>query len=187
MERNLSISTRLDSGSLVDAARDGNGDAFAMLVESSLPAALAVATLITGSRSDGSDAVQEALVAAWRGLSSLRDPAAFPSWFRTLTVRSAMKAARHSRKARIGEIGLDDVASEAVRNSIDRQIELRVLDRAFDRLDLKDRTVLALRHGAGLSTEAVAATLSIPEGTVKSRVHSAMQRLRAAYEAEERR
>ncbi len=187
VEHNLSISTRLETRSLIDAAVHGDGDAFALLVRPSLPAALASATLIAGSRCDGADAVQDALVAAWRGLASLRDPQAFPSWFRKLAVRSAMRTARRRRRIRVAELGLDVEVTDAGYVSMDRLLEIRNLDRAFDRLDPKDRLVLALRHACDLSTEEIATTLSVPAGTVKSRVHSAMQRLRAAYEAEERR
>jgi RNA polymerase sigma-70 factor, ECF subfamily len=187
VEQNLTISTHPDARSLVDAARDGDGEAFARLVAPNLPAALAVATLIAGSRADGSDAVQDALIAAWRGLHSLRDPAAFPSWFRKLTVRSAMKAAGRRRRIRIAELSLDEPGADAGNNTLDRALELRALDRAFDRLEPKDRTILALRHARDFSTQSIAEVLSVPEGTVKSRVHSAMQRLRAAYEAEDRR
>lgn len=187
MERNLTISTRSDAKPLVEAARSGDGAAFAQLVEPCIPSALALATLIAGSQSDGADAVQDALLAAWRSLGSLKEAAAFPSWFRTLAVRSAMKAGRHRQQIRFKELELDDAADYAQPDLVDRGFEFRILDRAFDRLEAKDRLILALRHANNLSTEAIAATLSIPEGTVKSRVHSAMQRLRAAYEAEERR
>jgi RNA polymerase sigma-70 factor (ECF subfamily) len=63
----------------------------------------------------------------------------------------------------------------------------RTLGRAFDRLDPDDRLILALHHYLGLSVAETATHLSIPAGTVKSRVHAAMDRLRAAYDAEERR
>ena len=49
---------------------------------------------ITRSHADAHDAVQDALLAAWQGLDRLRDPDAFPAWFRTLVVRSALRVAR---------------------------------------------------------------------------------------------
>jgi RNA polymerase sigma factor (sigma-70 family) len=187
VEQNLSLSSISEFEPLVVAARDGDGKAFALLVQPCLSSCLAAAVVITGSSQDGSDAMQEALIAAWRGLGSLRDPAAFPSWFRKLVVRAAMKAARRRRGIRVTEMVLEAAPLHRADDSFDRMLEIRVLDRAFDRLDPKDRMVLALRYASGLSTEEIAGTLSIPEGTVKSRVHSAMQRLRAAYAAEERR
>jgi RNA polymerase sigma-70 factor (ECF subfamily) len=183
--QNLSIMTTSDARSLVAAARDGDGDAFAALVRPCLSSALGAAIVITGSHHDGSDAMQEALLSAWRGIGSLRDPAAFPSWFRKLVVRTAMKHARRRRGAQVREVNLEEDYPTGT-NTMDRLLEARVLDRAFDRLQSKDRMILALRYASSLSTEEIAATLSIPEGTVKSRVHAAIGRLRAAYAAEER-
>jgi RNA polymerase sigma-70 factor, ECF subfamily len=65
--------------------------------------------------------------------------------------------------------------------------ERRTLRRAFHRLEPDDRSLLTLHHFWGLPVRETAAILGVPEGTVKSRVHSAMTRLRAAYDAEERR
>jgi len=190
VETNLGVLTRPEAHSLLDAARRGDGDAFARLVEPALAPALAVATVVTGSKADGADAVQEALVGAWRGLSSLRDADAFSAWFGRLAVRAAIKVASRQRRHRLAEIGLDRVGegvNSSDSGSMDRALRLRTLDRAFDRLDPKDRSILALRHIGGFSTSEIASALSIPEGTVKSRVHASMRRLRAAYEAEERR
>jgi RNA polymerase sigma-70 factor (ECF subfamily) len=71
--------------------------------------------------------------------------------------------------------------------ALDEHVQRRQLDRAFDELRPDDRLILALRYVSNLSTSDVAAALTIPEGTVKSRTHAAVQRLRAAYDAEERR
>ncbi len=187
MEQNLSLSSISEFEPLVVAARDGDGKAFALLVQPCLSSCLAAAVVITGSSQDGLDAVQEALVAAWRGLGSLRDPCAFPAWFRKLVIRAAMKVARGRKGQRLVEIYLENALERDSATSIERILETRNLDRAFDKLDAKDRTILALRFASSLSTQEIAATLAIPEGTVKSRTHAAMARLRAAYAAEERR
>lgn len=59
----------------------------------------------------------------------------------------------------------------------------RTLDRAFRTLPAKDRVVLTLRYHMGLPTAETAQLLRIPDGTVKSRVHHAIEKLRAAYDA----
>lgn len=167
---------------LVAAARHGDRDAFRRLVEPELGRALGSATILTRSSADGADAVQDALLSAWRGLDSLRDPQAFPAWFRRHVVRAAVRAAE--RSSRLVELKL------AVRESaddIDRAFEQRQLLRAFDRLEPKDRLVLTLHYFWELPTAESAGHLRVPVGTVKSRVHYALERLRAAYEAEERR
>lgn len=167
---------------LVHAAREGDRDAFRLLVEPDLAAALGTARIVTRSEADASNAVQEALLSAWRGLDGLRDPDAFRAWFRRQVVRAALRAAE--RRGRVIEL---DVAIAAPDGELDRAIDRRTLARAFDRLDARDRLLLTLHHFWGLPIAETAAHLGIPEGTVKSRVHYAMDRLRAAFAAEERR
>jgi RNA polymerase sigma factor (sigma-70 family) len=167
---------------LVTAARRGDRDAFRDLVEPDLAAALGTARIVTGSEADASDAVQEALLSAWRGLDGLREPDAFRAWFRRHVVRAALRAA--SRRGRVVEL---DLATMAPDGDLDRALERRTLGRAFERLEARDRLLLTLHHFWDLSIAETAAHLGIPEGTVKSRVHYAMDRLRAAYAAEERR
>ena len=175
----LAVPSRAD---LIRAARQGDADAFGALVSADLAAALGTARLVTGSADDGADAVQDALLSAWQGLGSLRDPQAFPAWFRQHVVRAALRIAK--RRQRVIELDLGRVASD---HELDRAVAIRQLDRAFDHLEPGDRLVLALRHAWDLPGSEIARLLDIPEGTVKSRVHAALTRLRAAYEAEERR
>ena len=174
------------SAALVAAARRGDRDAFADLVSPHLETALRVARVVAGSPDDGTDAVQDALLSAWQGIGSLREPAAFPAWFRRHVTRSAMKHAkrRGTGKRRVVEL---DLEAAGPADALDRAFAVRELDRAFDRLSTDDRTILTLRHLWDLPGAEIAQHLGIPEGTVKSRVHAAMERLRAAYEAEERR
>ena len=166
---------------LVAAAKVGDRDAFRSLVEPDLPAALGTARILTRSEADASDAVQEALLAAWHGLGSLRDPDAFRAWFRRHVVRAALRAAE--RRGRVLELDPEAAAPEG---ELDRAIDRRTLARAFDRLDARDRLILTLHHYWDMSIAETAAHLGVPEGTVKSRVHYAMARLRAAFAAEER-
>lgn len=168
---------------LLSAAISGDGEAFADLVQPWLPAALSTATLVTGSSADGADAVQEALLSAWRGLPTLREPAAFPAWFRRHVVRAALRVAARRRRIRV--VDMEQMPPHGG-ETVELEYRRRVLAGAFDRLDPRDRTILALRYVADLSIRDTAAALGIPEGTVKSRLHAAIERLRAAYEAEER-
>ena len=167
---------------LVAAAIAGDRDAFRVLVEPVVPRALGLAAILTRSQTDAEDAVQDALLTAWRGLPGLRDADAFPAWFRQHVVRSAMRTAK--RRGRVLELDLN--APDAA-DALDRAVEQRTLGRAFDRLEPDDRLLLTLHHYLGLPVAETATHLAIPIGTVKSRVHAAMGRLRAAYDAEERR
>jgi RNA polymerase sigma-70 factor, ECF subfamily len=181
MESDLT-STSAGRAALVESARAGSRDAFGQLVSPHLAAALGTARLVAGSAEDGADAVQEALLSAWQGLDSLRDPDAFPAWFRRQVVRAALRSAK--RQHRLTELNLEHPAPGG---ALEQALAVRQLDRAFDQLDPGDRVVLALRHAWDLPGIEIARLLEIPEGTVKSRVHAALTRLRAAYDAEDRR
>jgi RNA polymerase sigma factor (sigma-70 family) len=167
---------------LVNAAKAGDREAFRALVEPDLPAAFGTARIVTRSAADASDAVQDALLSAWRGLDGLREPGSFRAWFRRHVVRAALKAAE--RRGRVVEL---DVSVAAPDGELDEAIDRRTLARAFDRLDARDRLLLTLHHFWDLPIAETATHLGIPEGTVKSRVHYTMDRLRAAFAAEERR
>ena len=93
-----------------------------------------------------------------------------------------MRAAE--RSSRLVEL---ELAVQGSTDDIERAFEQRQLLRAFDRLEPKDRLVLTLHYFWELPTAETAGHLKVPVGTVKSRVHYALERLRAAYEAEERR
>ena len=168
---------------LVTAAKGGDRDAFRTLVEPYLGVALGASTVLTGSAADGADAVQEALLSAWQGLPTLREPDAFPAWFRKHVIRAASHIRRVRDRHRV--LQLDPAATGA--DDLARVVEGRGLGRAFDRLDEPDRLLLTLHHVWGLPVAETADLLGVPAGTVKSRVHYAMKRIRAAYDAEDRR
>ena len=167
---------------LVAAALRGDRGAFAELVEPELSSGLGAAIVLTRSHADGADALQEAMLSAWQGLDKLRDPVAFPAWFRTHVVRAAIRVAK--RRGRVLEL---DVEAADPHGGLERAVERRALGRAFDRLSLDDRVLLTLRHLWNLPVAETAALLGIPDGTVKSRTSAALERLRAAMDAEERR
>jgi RNA polymerase sigma factor (sigma-70 family) len=166
---------------LVAAAIRGDRAAFGELVAPELAKALGAARILSRSGSDAADAVQDALLSAWRGLDSLRDPQAFPAWFRRHVARAAI---RIGNRPHVVEL---DLTAAFAPDDLERAVERRQLGRAFDRLDDKDRLILTLHHFWDLPIAETAEHLGIPEGTVKSRVHHAMSRLRAAYDAEDRR
>ena len=167
---------------LVRAAVRGDADAFRRLVEPHLEVSLRASIVLTGSEAEASDAVQDALLAAWQTLGKLRQPQAFAEWFRAIVVRSAMRHAR--TRSRVAALDMDIPAPSAM---LDRSVETSQLARAFATLRPDDRLALTLRHLWGVPTAEAARLLGIPEGTVKSRTFHAMERLRAAYAAEERR
>jgi RNA polymerase sigma-70 factor (ECF subfamily) len=165
-------------GALLDRARRHDGDAFAELVHPRLAGLLRTATAILGHEEDASDALQDALTRAWRGMSGLRDEDRFDAWLTRILVNECRTALKRRTRTRIREIAVDvgpadrEVASRsaAVAESVVGRI---ALEAAFERLSADERTILVLHHLDGRPLAEVAGLLGIPVGTAKSRLHAA--------------
>jgi RNA polymerase sigma-70 factor (ECF subfamily) len=130
------------------------------------------------------DAVQEALVRCWRDLPRLRDPDRFDAWLNRLLLHSITDETRSHRRfaARVTILRIEPVEQDAAGALADRD----ELARVFDRLSVEHRTIIVLHHYLGLTAEEAAASIGIPVGTAKSRLHYATGALRAALEADAR-
>lgn len=157
-------------------------DAFRRLVERQLDASYRLAAVILGDRVEAEDAVHDAAVAAWRGFAALRDPDRFDAWFRRILVNGCRDRLRARARRRILDVGRDLVDAEhpRVADVAEATAVRDALARAIDSLAPEERVVVALRFHADLTVPAIAEALAIPEGTVKSRLHHAMGRLRTA-------
>lgn len=171
---------------IVERAQRGDHDAFAALAAASIARLDAAAQLILNDGELAREAVQETLMRAWRDLPTLRDPDRFEPWLRRLLVRSCLNEARRRRRHRI-EVDLA-VISEPVAPDVDSAALLHrdQLDRGFRRLSPEARTLIVLHHYLDLPLADVAAALGIPIGTAKSRLHRALQEMRAALDADTR-
>ena len=169
---------------LVEAAQLGDHDAFEALATRASVRLYSLARLILRDADLAQDAVQDALVTAWRKLPSLREPDRFDAWVNRLVV-SACADARRKRIRRAPEVPLID-ADRSVRDSQAAVADRDQLERGFLRLRTEYRTVIVLHHYLGLHVPEIAEMLGLPDGTVKSRIHYATEVLRAAMEADDR-
>jgi RNA polymerase sigma-70 factor (ECF subfamily) len=170
---------------LVERAKQGDREAFDALAREVGDRCMAIAFRILRDADRADDAVQAALISAWRQLRTLRDPNAFEPWLhRILTHECYAEARRRTRmRAEVRVLHMDgDVESHDILTINDRD----ELERAFRRLTLEQRAVLVFHHYLGLSLPDVATRLGIPLGTAKSRLHHATAALRASLEADAR-
>jgi RNA polymerase sigma-70 factor (ECF subfamily) len=172
----------VDQRSLVQRAQRGDHDAFAALAGALIGRIGRAARLILRDPELARDAVQESMIAAWRDLPGLRDPARFDAWVHRLVVRACLRLARRERRRAI-EVELpiedlrhpDDLAHEVTQRE--------ALDAALRRLDPERRALIVLHVYAGMTLPEVAAALGIPLGTAKSRLHRSLRELRVSLTA----
>ncbi len=167
---------------LVQLASQGDREAFARLASSNIDRLYAIARRILQDPDRAHDAVQSALLGAWRDLPSLRDTARFEPWLNRLLVRACYDEARRHRAHVANVRMLSAEPSEADKSGwlADRD----ELEQVFGRLSLEHRAVVVLHFYVGLPLTNVADVLAIPEGTARSRLHYALRQLRSALETE---
>jgi RNA polymerase sigma factor (sigma-70 family) len=166
---------------LVIAARQGDVDAFAALVERYRQPALRLAYGIAGDEAE--DAVQDGFVKAFRSLDGFRTDAAFRPWLFTIVANEARNRRRSwSRRSKLAlQVREQPQPTGAAADDVAAQHDQRrqLLD-VVARLPDRHREVVSLRYFAGLSESETAEALSCPIGTVKSRLSRALNQLRTA-------
>jgi RNA polymerase sigma factor (sigma-70 family) len=170
---------------IVDRAKRGDEEAFDALARTVGDRCMAIATRILRDVDLAEDAVQAALIVAWRDLRTLRDSSRFEPWLHRILTRECYAEARR-RTRWSGEIVLlpvdGPVEAEGILSVNDRD----QLERAFRRLTVEQRAVLVFHHYLGLPLPEVADRMGIPVGTVKSRMYHAKRALQASLEADAR-
>jgi RNA polymerase sigma-70 factor (ECF subfamily) len=171
---------------LLNRARNGDHEAFSLLVAGSFDQLIRTARLILRDEDRAADAVQEALLSAWLHIRAVRDADRIEAWLRRLLVHACYREARRLGRRRVMEIQvtlLDTPAPDDIQGTAARRDQL---DRGFRRLTIEQRAVLVVHHYLGLSDSDASVVLDIPLGTYKSRLNRATTALRAAIEADDR-
>ena len=174
----------MDQRDLVDRAKRGDHDAFAVLVGAAVARLDAAARLILRDPELARDAVQEGFIRAWRNLPGLRDPDRFDAWLHRLVVHSCIDVTRRRRRRPI-EVELTPIHGPAIGDIASAIADRELLEHALGRLDPERRAVVVLHYFLGMPLPDVAATLGIPLGTAKSRLHRSLVAMRAAIVIED--
>jgi RNA polymerase sigma-70 factor, ECF subfamily len=174
----------VDQRDLVGRAQRGDHDAFARLVHPALARLDAASRLVLRDPELAHDAVQEALIRAWRDLPGLRDPGRFDAWLHRLTINACLDLARRRRR-RPMEVELNPLDSSAHDDPATALAERELIDAALARLDANHRAVVALHYLLGMPMPMVASSLGIPLGTAKSRLHHAIAAMRPVVAEQE--
>jgi RNA polymerase sigma factor (sigma-70 family) len=170
---------------LVTRAQQGDQRAFEVLAERHYARLQRAAVGILRDIHVAEDATQDALVAIWRDLRKLRDPARFEGWSYRLLVRACYAEAKRVPRT-IPDQDMPPTTEPTTADAYGAILHRDQLERGFRRLPIDHRAVVVLRHLLDLSVEQVAEALDLPAGTVKSRLSRAMDGLRSAIEADDR-
>jgi len=181
-------------------AAKGDREAFDRLVLRHQHDVVSAATYYLGDYEDAVDVAQEAFLKAYRGLSSFRGKSSFKTWILRIALNTARSLrARRRAKKRGGEVvhlspGTRDTSDGPAADVpdpdswsqpatlLERKEVKEAIEKAITELDADSREIIVLRDITGESYEAIAAELSLPIGTVKSRVHRARLELRQKME-----
>jgi RNA polymerase sigma-70 factor (ECF subfamily) len=173
---------------LMLAAKRGDRQAFDTLVEHLRSRACHVARALVGSHDDAMELSQEAFLKVYRARETFRDGEPFLPWFHRILRNTCFTYLRDNKRAKSltaasNEDGedfdfeiVDDESAPGETLLADERT--RSFWKAFRSLGARDREILALRHFKELSYKDIAASLSVPEGTVMSRLFHARRRLR---------
>jgi RNA polymerase sigma-70 factor (ECF subfamily) len=163
---------------LVERAQRGDHEAFDALASAAYHRLYAIARRILRDGYAAEDAVQDALVKAWREIRTLRDPNAFDAWLHRLLVNACRDQGRRarSRPVLMAALPMDRVEP---RDDLAQLADRDELERAFLELSIEHRAVLVLTHYVGLPASEIGRILRIPPGTVASRLHYGARAMRA--------
>ena len=168
---------------LVERARRADREAFAVLVHQVSDSLYAVAYRILRDTGLAEDALQNALVLAWRRLPKLRDPDRFEAWIHRILVHACYDESQRTRTWRTSVTALPANACPGGHDHASAIADRDELERAYRHLTIEQRAVFVLHHYVGLPLVEVAELLGIPAGTARSRLHYAIEGLRHALTA----
>jgi RNA polymerase sigma-70 factor (ECF subfamily) len=171
------------------AASDSTDTRFRADLHASVGPAYRLACVILGNDAEAEDATQDALERAWRGRRSLRDADRFEAWFQRILVNACRDRVRRRRSRPIvlslgdggdaanlrPHVGTDPFAASLAQDAIRR---------GFARLNADQRAVVAMRFYLDLGVDEIARRLGTRQGTVKSRLHRALNILRESWEGD---
>jgi RNA polymerase sigma-70 factor (ECF subfamily) len=170
---------------LVERAQRGDEEAFHELATRVGDRLFGLAQHILRDPEAAEDAAQQALLDIWRKLPRLNDPDRFGAWSYRIVVRAAYAEASRRRRWFVTPAFLANPPSaehDHARAVADRD----QLERGFHRLSVEHRAVVALKYFADRTDDQIAEILEIPVGTVRSRLHHSLRRLRAELDADAR-
>ena len=168
----------------IEAAKKGDKDCFAQVYDMVAPDLYRVALYTLGNRYDAEDVVSETFLEAYRGIAQLRDASKFKPWImKILSIRCKRKVAEYIKEKNKTDIeSYTSVLSDEA-NLGDDVSEQVTLVQALARLNEQERMIISLAVIQGYTTREVAVIIGSPQGTVSSKLHRALAKMRKMLES----
>ena len=159
----------------VRRAKEGNIESFEMVYAQAAPDLYKVALYTLGNTHDAEDAVSETFLEAFKGIKNLRDETRFVPWImKILSVRCKRKIGQYVKDK--NSIDIDEILGLSAPDG-DPTLRAEVLA-ALNELKYEERLIVVLSVLQGYTIREIAAILSCPQGTVSSKLHRSLKKLR---------
>lgn len=172
---------------LVRQMMEDDSQAFDQIMEFYYPKILSMAYLISGSYADSQDIVQETFVICWMSRRKIKEPEHFSKWLYRILTREAWRFCRKRRREQPVEEVFESREPEgaSVLEEMLARSRNQALYTAVKALPVKQRTAVVLYYFNQMSAKEIAEITGCLEGTVKSRLHTARNNLKAALTQEQ--
>jgi len=176
----------LDESTLIRHAANGDASAWEPLVQTHQQAVFRLAYLLLGDPDDAEDIVQETFLRAWNHLKSFDQTRPLKPWLLSITANLARNRRRSAGRylAALTRAFRDEPVPASVEDKNTQYMEANDLWKAVQNLREPDQQVVYLRYFMDLSVAETANVLQVAEGTVKSRLSRALEKLRAIIKQE---
>ncbi|MFZ5351977.1 MAG: RNA polymerase sigma factor [Bacillota bacterium] len=166
---------------LVRNAKAGDKDALVQLIMAQKQEYYKLAFVYMKNRDDALDAMDDMIIKLYENIHKLRKDECFYSWSRTILVnRCKMLIKKRSKVIPVERLKEADTAAYTENTE-----ELAMLESCMSKLDIKHREVIKLRFYMDMDYQSIADLLKVPLGTVKSRIHCAIVKLKGLFGGED--
>ena len=176
----------MDEPTLIRHAANGDASAWEPLVQTHQQAVFRLAYLLLGDPDDAEDIAQETFLRAWNHLRRFDQTRPLKPWLLSITANLSRNRRRSAGRylAALTRAFRDEPAPASVEDKSAQYMEANDLWKAVQNLNEPDQQVVYLRYFMDLSVAETAEVLKVADGTVKSRLSRALEKLRAIIKQE---
>lgn len=159
---------------LARLAKEGDKEAYKELIEKHKMYLFNIAIAILKNEDDSGDAISETIIKGYENIKGLREPKFFKTWITRILINESKKILKRKSKVILMEEWQEQNQTQQLNTNSEEVLDLKV---ALAKLSKEQYSVIMLFYYNDLKINEISAILDIPEGTVKSRLSNAKQRL----------